>query len=165
MYSICCLKVIHVMNRKDNDESIYLLSNTLLCWIISIQLPSLSYYMIVLYNLFVDFDIDYNFTMFILFFFPFSLFLLQINADYFSYSPQISAFSTKKTTKMTSSFNVENLLSHLFVQVEANGEEIPSVGQLFLAGRPFALNADWRALHQVGAGNGLTGQDMDEVGT
>ena len=65
---------------------------------------------------------------------------------------------------MTSSFNVENLLSHLFVQAEANGEEIPSVGQLFLAGRPFALNADWRALHQVGVGNGLTGQDMDEVG-
>ena len=65
---------------------------------------------------------------------------------------------------MTSSFNVENLLSHLFVQAEANGEEIPSVGQLFLAGRPFALNADWRALHQVGAGNGLTGEDMDEVG-
>ena len=65
---------------------------------------------------------------------------------------------------MTSSFNVENLLSHLFVQVEANGDEIPSVGQLFLAGRPFALNADWLALHQVGAGNGLTGQDMDEVG-
>ena len=65
---------------------------------------------------------------------------------------------------MTSSFNVENLLSHLFVQAEANGEEIPSVGQVFLAGRPFALNADWRALHQVGAGNGLTGEDMDEVG-
>ena len=50
------------------------------------------------------------------------------------------------------------------MQVEANGEEIPSVGQVFLAGRPFALNADWRALHQVGAGNGLTGEDMDEVG-
>ena len=96
MYSICCLKVIHVMNRKDNNDSIYLLPNTLLCWTISIQLPSLSYYMIVMYNLFVDFDIDYNFTMFILFFFPFSLFLLQINADYFSYSSQISTFSTKK---------------------------------------------------------------------